>query len=314
MTEMRYFERTGAIVVVILMFMLSTRMDFEFWLAGNRHTNFLTSAHIACAIALSLNIAKYLAFTKLAEHQNRKIRAPWFYLVTLVLLIGHSIFTNYFVVAKNFDRPMVAETRAKRLQDLQQDFDFKLKSLDKEEGLQATALLEAFNENERHVQQRFKDDFERTKTEIARQRTITDRLGDYMFSGYSKAIDENETVTRKRDAELEPIKNAYNQSKAALTARFVDARKKLDEDFLYKRSELTEEKLLAQNSMAIADPMFQAGAHVLMDLKVLQLTPSLLIFFAALFITLLLEFAAYFAVKVLEQKFELSEPPLGVAG
>lgn len=313
-TTNRFFEKTGALIVVILLFALSARLEYEFWLAGSKYTNFLSPEHVAWAIAIASNVAKFLVWGRCVMFKNNNQRIPVKFSVGAAVLVLHSMLCGVFAVAHNFDRAGMSHLKQERVELAKTEYNLMREQQLAIAAQQRQVIVDNHQRAREAVMAEYVEPIAKWDAELAKEknrpfRGTDDHMGrDYKFALEQKSLEEAERSTR--------LAALDEQHKADLKAQNEDFEVRMTaftNEFISKLGATSSERLLVENSSGLIDPMFQPFLRVLKDTLLTETKPAWIILAASVLLNTIFELITVLMLAILLCPVRVDVPQQPVA-
>lgn len=308
-TPNRFVEKTGALIVVILLFMLSAKLDYEFWLAGNKYTNLLSPEHMAWAIAIASSIAKFLVWSRWTALKDNQQRIPLKLWVGVAVLVGHSMLCGIFSVANNFDRAGLSHVQQERRDSAAENYEIMVTQLKDWDTQQRQRIQNDYKLQRELLVAEYKEPIAKWDAEIEKQKKIF-KIGsttEYIGDDYKYAVEQLRLIKVERDGRLEVLTAEFNTKNLAHDTAYQQRLASLSTTHTEALSNTTSEKLLAENSSSLTDPIFLSFLNVLKDTSTAEVKPAWIILSASVLINILLELITVIMMAILLAPVKVAE-------
>jgi len=297
----RFAEKTGALIVVALLFMLSAKLEYEFWLAGNKYTNLLSPEHMAWAVAIASNIAKFLVWGRCVAFKANKLTTPPAYLIGAIVLVVHSMLCGVFSVANNFDRAGLAQVQQERRDSAAENYEIMVTQLKDWDTQQRQRIQNDYKLQRELLDAEYKEPIAKWDAEIEKQKKIF-KIGsttEYIGEDYKYAVEQLRLIKVERDGRLEVLTAEFNTKNLTHDAAYQQRLNDLTVAHTASLSNTTSEKLLAENSVSLTDPLFLSFLNVMKDTSAAVVKPAWIILCASVLINIVLELITILMLAIL---------------
>ncbi|EPU1007277.1 hypothetical protein ACVUMT_003464 [Vibrio cholerae] len=313
-TTNRFFEKTGALIVVILLFALSARLEYEFWLAGSKYTNFLSPEHVAWAIAIASNVAKFLVWGRCVMFKNNNQRIPVKFSVGAAVLVLHSMLCGVFAVAHNFDRAGMSHLKQERVALANTEYNLMTEQQIAIAAQQRQVIVDNHQRAREAVIAEYVEPIAKWDAVLAKEenrtfRGTTDHMGrDYKFALEQKSLEETERSTR-----LAALDEQHKADLIAHSSTFEARMASLAKDFTSQLAATSSERLLEENPIGLTDPMFAPFLRVLKDTLLTETKPAWIILAASVLLNTIFELITVLMLAILLCPVRVDVPQQPVA-
>lgn len=308
-TTNRFFEKTGALIVVILLFALSARLEYEFWLAGSKYTNFLSPEHVAWAIAIASNVAKFLVWGRCVMFTNNKQRIPVKFKVGAAVLVLHSMLCGVFAVAHNFDRAGMSHFKQERVALANTEYNLMREQQLAIAAQQRQVIVDNHQRAREAVMAEYVEPIAKWDAELAKEknrpfRGTDDHMGrDYKFALEQKSLEEAERSTR-----LAALDEQHKADLIAHGSAFEAKMTSLAKEFTNQLAATSSERLLEENPIGLTDPIFAPFLRVLKDTLLTETRPAWIILAASVLLNTIFELITVLMLAILLGPVRVNEP------
>ena len=300
----RFFEKTGALIVIMLLFALSARLEYEFWLAGSKYTNFLSPEHVAWAIAISSNISKFLVWGRLVLFQINKEPTPIKFWVGAMVLVLHSALCGVFAVAQNFDRAGVKQLQEDRMGLARTEYNLMREQQKAIAGQERQVLISDHRRKRQDVIDEYAPQIARWEKELERQKTrFFPGTKQHIGNDYKYADSELKKLTLERSKRLNTLDEEHTQKLKDYNKHYEERMMAFTTKLTNQLASSSSERLLEEGSIALTDPIFAPFLNVVSETASTKLKPAWIILAASLLLNIILELITILMLAILLNPF-----------
>jgi hypothetical protein len=313
-TTNRFFEKTGALIVVILLFALSARLEYEFWLAGSKYTNFLSPEHVAWAIAIASNVAKFLVWGRCVMFKNNKQRIPVKFSVGAAVLVLHSMLCGVFAVAHNFDRAGMSHLKQERVALANTEFNLMKEQQITIAEQQRQVIIDNHQRAREAVMAEYVEPIAKWNATLEQEKNRPFRgTTDYMGPDYKFALEQKMQLEAERSARLTALDEQHKADLKAQNDDFEDRMTVFAKDFTNQLAATSSERLLEENPIGLTEPMFAPFLRVLKDTMLTETKPAWIILAASVLLNTIFELITVLMLAILLCPMRVNEPQQSIA-
>ncbi len=308
-TSNRFFEKTGALIVVILLFALSARLEYEFWLAGSKYTNFLSPEHVAWAIAIASNVAKFLVWGRCVMFKNNKQRIPVKFTVGAAVLVLHSMLCGVFAVAHNFDRAGMSHLKQERVALANTEFNLMREQQLAIAAQQRQVIVDNHQRAREAVMAEYVEPITKWDGVIAKEEKRPFRNSSDVIGGdYKFALAQKTQLEAERSARLTALDEQHKADLKAQNEGFEVRMTAFAKDFTSQLAATSSERLLEENPIGLTDPIFAPFLRVLKDTLLTETKPAWIILAASVLLNTIFELITVLMLAILLCPVRVNEP------
>lgn len=307
-TTSRFIEKTGALIVAILLFALSARLEYEFWLAGSKHTNFLSSEHVAWAIAIASNVAKFLVWGRCVMFKNNKQHTPSRFVVAAIVLVVHSLLCGVFTVAYNFDRGGLKQLQQERIEMANNEYNLMREQQLAVAEMQRKVIVDNHNRARDEVKAEYTTAIAEWTAKVETEKTrFFPGTKEYIGRDFEFAEAKLTALKTEQSTRLQALDKQHKADLLDHNSRFETSMMAFSKELKNQLTASTSEHLLKENSVALTDPLFSPFLNVYRDTASTDMKPAWIILAASVLINIMLELITVIMLYILLYPFKARE-------
>jgi hypothetical protein len=297
-----------------LLFALSARLEYEFWLAGSKYTNFLSPEHVAWAIAIASNVAKFLVWGRCVMFKNNKQRIPVKFSVGAAVLVLHSMLCGVFAVAHNFDRAGMSHLKQERVALANTEFNLMKEQQITIAEQQRQVIIDNHQRAREAVMAEYVEPIAKWNATLEQEKNRPFRgTTDYMGPDYKFALEQKMQLEAERSARLTALDEQHKADLKAQNDDFEDRMTVFAKDFTNQLAATSSERLLEENPIGLTEPMFAPFLRVLKDTMLTETKPAWIILAASVLLNTIFELITVLMLAILLCPMRVNEPQQSIA-